>query len=431
MISKIRIGPMTWGGIALLLWTFAPAAVAVDPPIITSNPEDVTVVEGGSASFNVSVSGTPPFSYQWTWTRLPGPVSFSPPSATGSTYTLSNLQVSDSALYNVRVDNAFGYSSSQYATLTVLPRPVVNDYDGDGKTDVCVYHPPSGTWYISQTTDGNRNQPFGWSEARPVPADYDGDGKTDIAVYHPASGTWYILLSTTGAVRIQPFGWSAAKPVPADYDGDGKADIAVYHAATGTWYILQSSNGAVVVLNWGWSAAMPVPADYDGDGKADIAVYHQAAGDWYIRQSKTSTLRTQSWGWISADPVPGDYDGDGMADIAVNHQSSGGWYILRSSDGGFDMKNWGWSETIAVPGDYDGDSDIEPAVYHPPAGNWYYRPDGREFAWGWGGVLPVYPPIIWDLARPPTITSPAVLPVPWIGEQYQFKFQAVDRKSVV
>ena len=33
---------------------------------------------------------------------------------------------------------------------------------------------------------------------KPVPGDYDGDGKTDIAVYHSASGLWYVKKSSDG-----------------------------------------------------------------------------------------------------------------------------------------------------------------------------------------------------------------------------------------
>ena len=71
----------------------------------------------------------------------------------------------------------------------------------------------------------------------PVPADYDGDGSTDLAVYHPASGDWLVRMSRDGVLWRQNWGWAAATPVPADYDHDGQADPAVYDTATGWWYL--------------------------------------------------------------------------------------------------------------------------------------------------------------------------------------------------
>ncbi|MFH0909832.1 MAG: FG-GAP-like repeat-containing protein [bacterium] len=276
-----------------------------------------------------------------------------------------------------------------------FPR-VIADFTGDGISDVAVYHPEGGAWYIRLPGTGAPWQEhWGWSEAVPVPGDYDGDSVADIAVYHPGSGNWYILRSSDRSFRLQNWGWQEAVPVPGDYDGDGQTDMAVYHPGAGNWYILKSSDGQLWLRNWGWSAARPVPADFDGDHKVDLAVYHPEAGDWYVLESSNGAMRVQNFGWAEAFPVQGDYDGDRVADLAVYHQSSGWWHILESVGSTLRKEHFGWSGGEAVPADYDGDGRTDLAVYDAATGDWYIQRSTALYQfqkWGWNEAVPVVRP---------------------------------------
>jgi hypothetical protein len=82
-------------------------------PVIISQPTNQTVTVGGTATFNVTASGTPPLSYQWNFngTNIVG--------ATNTTLTLTNVQVSQAGNYAVLVTNLFGSILSSNAVLTV------------------------------------------------------------------------------------------------------------------------------------------------------------------------------------------------------------------------------------------------------------------------------------------------------------------------
>ncbi len=58
-------------------------------------------------------------------------------------------------------------------------------------------------------------------------ADFDGDGKSDISVFRPSDGYWYIAKSSGGYSSVR-WGLATDTPVSGDYDGDGKADLAVF-----------------------------------------------------------------------------------------------------------------------------------------------------------------------------------------------------------
>ncbi len=99
--------------------TSVPAVLTVlipaSAPVIQTQPVNVGVTTGGSATFSVAATGTSPLSYQWRkdGVALTG--------ATGATLALSGVQSGQAGVYSVVVSNGAGSVASAGATLTVNP----------------------------------------------------------------------------------------------------------------------------------------------------------------------------------------------------------------------------------------------------------------------------------------------------------------------
>jgi hypothetical protein len=104
--------------------------LTVQPPVITTQPTNQTVGVSATVTFSVSVTGAPPFFFQWqkNGTNLMDGTTISGSAISGSTnytLTISGAQTNDSGNYLVIVTNYGGSTNSSVAVLTVMQAPLI------------------------------------------------------------------------------------------------------------------------------------------------------------------------------------------------------------------------------------------------------------------------------------------------------------------
>ncbi len=271
------------------------------------------------------------------------------------TATVPGLTNGTSYTFSVRANTSAGFANSA-ASNPVIPKfPTQADFNGDGTTDVAVFRPATGQWFVKDQSVTS----FGLPGDIPVAGDYNNNGSAEPAVFRPSVGGWYV--SGQGAVF---HGLDGDLPVPGDYDKDGDTDIAVYRPSTGQWFVKDQ-----FAVSWGLPGDIPVPGDYDKDGDTDIAVYRPSSGQWFVKDQVTA-----SHGLAGDIPVPGDYDGDGDTDIAIYRPSVGGWYVQGQA-----TRFYGISSDVPVQANYDSDAATEVAVFRPASGQWFVEDKQTEF----------------------------------------------------
>ena len=245
------------------------------------------------------------------------------------------------------------------------PRPVVGDFDGDGRDDLAWYDPGTGLWH-GPDASGRFEELVGVSLAIPAPGDYDGDGRDEPRMYRPASGEW----SEAGRVEPRSLDLPAMPefhPASGDYDGDGRDEPALYDAVRGDWLVLDRSGATAIVAN-GHPGCLPIPGDFDGDGRVEPGLFGPEDAVFILGDRGTVLPFGQGIRY-GGEPIAAslDLDGDGRDDPAVYQAESGRWVALRSTEGAgsFPARRRG---ALPIPGDFDGDGRADLAVIDPSTG---------------------------------------------------------------
>jgi hypothetical protein len=313
------------------------------------------------------------------------------------------------------------------------------DYNGDGKKDLCFYRPGAGAIYIlrssgcqtfetvyAQGDGGCGIARYNLSSAsdRVFPFDYNGDGRSDLCLYRPGTGAIFIVRSNGGGTftsvyrqgnpgkGIAGYNLSSAsdRVFPLDYNGDGKSDLCLYRPGAGAIYIARSNGDGTFSAVYrqgapGYGIAgyslrssrdQVFPFDYNNDGRSDLCLYRPGAGAIYIARSNgdgtfTAVYRQGDPGSgivgydlkSSSDQVfPFDYNGDGYQDLCLYRPGAGAVSVVRSNGNGtftsvyrqgdsdlgiagFDLKNAA-DQVFAC--DHNGDGDDDLCIYIPETG---------------------------------------------------------------
>ncbi|TWT76544.1 Serine-aspartate repeat-containing protein D precursor [Planctomycetes bacterium CA13] len=253
---------------------------------------------------------------------------------------------------------------------------LTGDFDGNGADEAVIY--VDGNWFVDFNGNGRWDQGDLWIKLgteldRPVVGDWDGDGKDDIGIF---GRQWH---RDPQRIKKDP---GLPDPENVRRRQLSADDLARHREDRGEdreRLLRRGSKGTLRadavdhVFQYGEQIDTPVSGDWNGDGISQIAIFR--GGKWILDSDGDGRLTRKDeraeFGRPGDEPIVGDFDGDGIDEIAVIRD--GQWIIDSDGDG----KITGNDKRIEVPrhsddsqpivGDWDGDGKDEPGYYNDAA----------------------------------------------------------------
>ncbi len=260
-----------------------------------------------------------------------------------------------------------------YGTTRVAPtgKPLVADFDGDGKADLALVD--TGGVSVALSTGSAFSTPSVWApfpfygSVATLAGDVTGDGKADLLA---VNANQVFVLPSTGTGFGAPSGWSN---VPfygtrgtflADVNGDGKADLVAVNN-TSVWVMLSTGTTFGPPIPWSttpfYGNVTTLLSDVTGDGKADMVAVNRDS-TWVMTSTGAAFSAPVPWSgtpfYGNVSTTVADVSGDGKADlVAVN---AGSTWVMTSTGLGFTVPaQWSgtpfYGQAATLSGDVNGD----------------------------------------------------------------------------
>lgn len=357
------------GGYQTGVFTGVPPAA----PTISVAPQGQTAGVGNNVTFTVAANGVGTLSYQWrkNSSNLGG--------ATGSSYTINNVQTGDAGSYDVIVSNIGGSTPSETATLTVVVPPSITAPPASQTVVV------GRSLYLTESVSGSSPLSYQWRRNGANISAATNATYSVISVQASHAGNYEVVVSNSGGsvTSAPPAVLTVTLPQPGTVRAWGRNDFGQT--------AVPANLSRVLAVTAGYSHTVALKDDgtlsawgSNGEGQLTVPAAAQsgvmavAAGYYHTVALKTGGS-VVAWG----RNVEGQTTVPVAAQSGVIAVAAGGYHTIALKTDGT-LVTWGRGDegqtTVPVAAQ-TGVAAIAAGEYHTVA----LKSSGAVVAWGHNG----------------------------------------------